>query len=153
MQTLKQSRDHNYLNRNTAFCGHFFWNFDSTHHVCMGERPGGKKSLNVVICTKRGWMQERRLIQLLGRAVGCVVNADAASLKYCDRSWFRAPARVMFDNWHTECGTSLFLEVLFIILRLSSCNFLCCPGCTAAVLKPTSWWNSKETFNETLETT
>ena len=67
-------------------------------------------------------MQERRLIQLLGRAVGCVVNADAASLKYCDRSWFRAPARVMFDNWHTECGTSLFLEVLFILLRSSSFN-------------------------------
>ena len=50
---------------------------------------------------------------------------------------------------YIKCGPSLFLEVLFIFPRSSSCN-LCYPGCTAAVLKPTSRWNSQENFKQNL---
>ena len=34
---------------------------------------------------------------LLKVAVGCVRSVDAESLKYCDGSWFRAPARDNFS--------------------------------------------------------
>ena len=58
----------------------------------------------------------------------------------------------IFQQNSTECGTRLFLEVLFIFLRSSSCNLYVALA-ALQLYYPTSRWNSQKTFSETLETT
>ena len=50
---------------------------------------------------------------------------------------------------NTECGTRLFLEVLLIFLRSSSCNLFVA---LELYYGPPAGGNPKKTFNETLET-
>ena len=59
------------------------------------------------------------------------------------------PAKQMLS---TECGTSLFLEVLFIFLRSSSCNLYVALAALQLHYSPPASGTPKKTFNETLET-
>ena len=60
------------------------------------------------------------------------------------------PAKQMLS---TECGSSLFLEILFIFLRSSSYNLYVALAGLQLYYSPPARGIPKKTFNESLETT